>query len=88
MLPITHNLDEEDDDNSFASSITSINSMKSNLAGNSDADSFHDVQDCVPKPDKQSDQKDKTSGFNPVKIEARQTRLIVKAVGERVMDPE
>ena len=42
----------------------------------------------MPKPDEQPDQEYKTSGFNPVKIEASQTRLITTAVGKLEIDPE
>ena len=70
-------LDKEDDDDSFALSITSINSTQPNLVGNIDADSFHDAQGCVPKPDEQPDQEGTV-----------QTRLITKAVGDLVMNPE
>ena len=83
-----HDLDVEDDDGSFPSSITSINSTQSNLVGNMNADSFHDAQDCMPKPDEQPDQEGKVSNFNPVEIAAHQTRLITKAVGDLVMNPE
>ena len=63
-----HDLDKEDDVDSFTSSITSINSTKSNLAENNDAEDFHDAQDCVIKPDKQPLHEYKNSCFNPVKI--------------------
>ena len=63
-----HDLYKDDDDESFVSSITSINSTKSNLVENNDTDSFHDAQDCVSKLDEQPDQEDKVSDFNPVEI--------------------
>jgi hypothetical protein len=76
----SHDLDEEDDDDSFASSLTSINSTQSNAVG--------DAQDGLQTPDEQPDQEGKVSDFNPVKITAHQTKLITKAVGDLVMDPE
>ena len=77
--PAVHDLAEEDDDDSFASSIISVNSTQPKL-GNSNADSFRDAQNCMPKPADQPDQEDKVSDFGPVKIAAHQTRLITKAV--------
>ena len=65
-----HDLDKEDDADSFASSITSINSTQSNLLGKMNADSLHDTQDGMPTPDEQPDQDDKVSNFNPVGITA------------------
>ena len=62
--------------------------MKSNLSGNNDVEDFHDAQDGVPRPDEQPDQEGKVIDFNPVKIEAIQTRLITTAMGKLVMDPE
>ena len=63
-----HDIDEEDDEDSFASSIASINFTQLNLVGNNNAGSFHDAQDCVSKLDEQPDQEDKVSDFNPVEI--------------------
>ena len=54
--------------------------MKSNLAGNNNAEDFHDAQDGVPKPDEQPDQEAKVIDFNPAKIEASQTGLITTVV--------
>ena len=51
-------------------------------------DNFHDAQDGVSKPDKQPGQEEQASDFNPTNIAECQTRLIIKAVKDLVMNPE
>ena len=68
-----HDLDEEDNVNSFASSIHSISSTQSHLEGNMTGDSFHDAQDGTPTPDEQPGQEKQVRNFNPTTIAASQT---------------
>ena len=86
MLDMT--LVRGEDDDSFASSIASVRSMKSNPVDNMDAEDFHDAKDGAPKPDKQPDQEGKVIDFIPAEIEVSQTKLITKAVETLEMDSE
>jgi hypothetical protein len=75
---------EDDEVDSFASSVKSTQSHLETMSVNN----FHDAQQEMPNSDDQPDQAQLAVHFNPITVEERQTNLIINAVKDLVMNPE
>ena len=81
-----HNLKEEDDVDSFTSSLASSSCGEPIPADNMDDEDFHDAKDAAPPSNAQPDQGAAVADFNPTKPKASQTKLITAAVDKLDMD--
>ena len=81
-----HDLEEEDDVDSFASSFASSSDEEPTPSDNMDEDNFHDAEDAAPPSDNSPDQGAAVADFNPTKLEASHTKLIIEAVKDLEMD--
>ena len=79
---VGYNLEEEDAD-SFASSIDSRQSYLNTM----NVENFYDAQEKMTNSDEQPDQETTCRRFNPTAVEAHQTKLITTAVKDLVMNP-
>ena len=82
----TRDLEEEDDVDSFASSLASSSCEEPIPADNMDDEEFQDAQDGAPISNNPPDQEAVVADFNPTELEASQTKLITKAVKDLDMD--
>ena len=82
----TRDLEEEDDVDSFASSLISSSCEEPIPADNMDEDNLQDAQDGAPISNNPPDQGATVTDFNSTVLEVSQTKLITEAAKDLDMD--